>query len=69
MPQKMNPTIKATSLTMKDRIDLRINDLEKRFLNSNEGNIISKKEFKEFMKDVHVIITAVAAELSGEERR
>lgn len=67
----MNANTKGTVLAKGDRINLRIDEFEHTFLNMDgiaDRDTISKKDFKEFVKAVHLIVTTECTE-KGVERK
>ena len=67
----MNASINGIILTKADRINRRIDEFEHVFLNMEHiasKKEISKKDFKEFVKSMHLIVTTELNE-KGVERK
>jgi len=67
----MNAGIKTAILTKADRVNARIDEFEHIFLNMDsikDKDTISKQEFKEFVKSIHLIVTTELSE-KGVERK
>lgn len=67
----MNASINGIILTKADRINERIDDFEQVFLNMEHiasRKDITKKDFKDFVKSIHLIVTTELNE-KGVERK
>ena len=56
----MNANVEGATLVKSDRINERIKDYTKYFLNlehNKESETITKEDFKEFVAGIHVIVT------------
>lgn len=69
--QKMNANVKGNLLVRCDRINDRIEEFTKHFLNleqNKDSKTITKEDFKEYVKSLHVIVTTELNE-RGVERK